>query len=308
MNKFNDQSPKTRLLKVLLLLLERPNGYTKKQLAEKYNVHEDTIKKDFDEIRNAGFTLDFDTNYRYAIRNDHAYEYLKELLYFSDREQLLLDKVITQIDPTDQRLHQKIKSIHDISRLGSNLLNKAFLTKINLLEKAKQHRKQVILVDYRSTNSSKLASRTVEAFHISPADDMIQSFDVQVNALRHYRISRISRIEITKANWSNAGKHYIEATDPFRIATNQLIPVHIRLGVGGYNELIERFPLTLTYLHPSPEKADEYDLQCKVNPHFYGLTNFLLGYHDHVIEIVEPESLRDHIKNQLNKISNTLIK
>ena len=58
MNKFNDDSPKYRLLAILKALLELPYFYTRKKLATRYNVSPDTIKKDFEELRDA----DFDVN------------------------------------------------------------------------------------------------------------------------------------------------------------------------------------------------------------------------------------------------------
>lgn len=38
------------------------------------------------------------------------------------------------------------------------------------------------------------------------------------------------------------------ATDPFRIVKDKQVRVYIKLKVGGYNELIEGFPMTQTYL------------------------------------------------------------
>ena len=73
--------------------------------------------------------------------------------------------------------------------------------------------------------------------------------------------------------------------------------------VGGYNELTERFPLTQAYLQPSADEAGVFDFECKVNERFYGLTNFILGYHEHIIEIVEPESLIEHIKAHIGRIN-----
>lgn len=47
MNKFNDNSPKYRLLAILKALLAFPYFYTRKMLATTYNFRVDIIKKDF---------------------------------------------------------------------------------------------------------------------------------------------------------------------------------------------------------------------------------------------------------------------
>lgn len=304
MNKFGDHSPKSRLLRILLLLIERPFGYTKKQLATKYDVHEDTVKKDFEEMRNAGFTIDRDAKHRYGLGNDKAFEYLRDMLYITTDDEMILQNALKQsgIDNSrSARLLKKLEYLHDISVLGNRIFNKPFLTKIDLLEKARKQKRVVTLIDYRSTNSSKLSDRNVEAYHISQREDIVQAWDLDRKELRHFKISRISRIEITEIPWKYTTKHEVMATDPFGIADKKQIPVTLKLKVGGYNELIERFPLSLAYLSPAPEIEDVYIFDGMVNHRFYGLSNFLLGYFEHVME-VQPQALADHLNILNNKI------
>ena len=304
MNKFGDHSPKSRLLRILLLLIERPYGYTKKQLAAKYDVHEDTVKKDFEEMRNAGFTIDIDDKYRYGLGNDKAFEYLRDMLYLTTDDETILQKALLQsgIEASrSARLLKKLEYLHDISVLGNRIFNKPFLTKIDLLEKARMQKRVVTLIDYRSTNSSKLSDRNVEAYHISQREDIVQAWDLDRKELRHFKISRISRIEITELPWKYSTKHEVMATDPFGIADKKQILVTLKLKVGGYNELVERFPLSLAYLSQAPEIEDVYIFDGMVNHRFYGLSNFLLGYFEHVIE-VQPQALADHLNILYNKI------
>lgn len=304
MNKFGDHSPKSRLLRILLLLIERPYGYTKKQLAAKYDVHEDTVKKDFEEMRNAGFTIDIDDKYRYGLGNDKAFEYLRDMLYLTTDDEMILQKALLQsgIEASrSARLLKKLEYLHDISVLGNRIFNKPFLTKIDLLEKARMQKRVVTLIDYRSTNSSKLSDRNVEAYHISQREDIVQAWDLDRKELRHFKISRISRIEITELPWKYSTKHEVMATDPFGIADKKQILVTLKLKVGGYNELVERFPLSLAYLSQAPEIEDVYIFDGMVNHRFYGLSNFLLGYFEHVIE-VQPQALADHLNILYNKI------
>ena len=304
MNKFGDHSPKSRLLRILLLLIERPFGYTKKQLATKYDVHEDTVKKDFEEMRNAGFTIDRDAKHRYGLGNDKAFEYLRDMLYITTDDEMILQNALKQsgIDNSrSARLLKKLEYLHDISVLGNRIFNKPFLTKIDLLEKARKQKRVVTLIDYRSTNSSKLSDRNVEAYHISQREDIVQAWDLDRKELRHFKISRISRIEITELPWKYSTKHEVMATDPFGIADKKQILVTLKLKVGGYNELVERFPLSLAYLSQAPEIEDVYIFDGMVNHRFYGLSNFLLGYFEHVIE-VQPQALADHLNILYNKI------
>lgn len=298
-----------RLIRLLLAVLERPYGYTKEQLALLYGVSKDTISGDLDVLRDAGFVLNFDENYRYAFAIEQPYKKLKDLLHFSEVEQQLLHKAIDSLDNTQdkvaERLKKKLASIYDFKRLGHAYLRKPYLDRLDLLEKAKQEERAVLLKGYRSSNSNEKSDRKVEAFHYNAAEDSLHAFDLDRKALRHFRISRIDRIEVLDEGWAHKGHHNIIRTDPFRIVDNQQVNVHIRLKIGAYNELVERFPLTEPHIKQDTEK-NIFDFQCDVNSKFYGLTNFILGYHHQLVEIVSPDSLLDHLHNEIKKIQENL--
>ena len=66
--------------------------------------------------------------------------------------------------------------------------------------------------------------------------------------------------------------------------------------------MIEHFPLTRGHLRPAPEGEGIYDLECKVNYRFFGLSNFIIGNYRNVIAILEPEILIDHIAAEAQKL------
>lgn len=283
-------------------LLERPYAYTKKQLATKYSVSPDTIRNDFEAIRNAGFVLDLDEKYRYAFLEDHAYKELKSLLHFSEDDQILLEEAINHISPNTkqgERLKRKLGSIYDYYQLGNRYLRKPYLTKIDILLQAEKAEKRVILEEYPSSYSGTIRDRYVEPFHCATADDMLHAFDVEQKSLRHYRISRIKRVKLLDEGWEFQKQHLVLPTDPFRIVDAKQVFVHLRMGVGARNELMERYPLTQGSIMDGAEEGT-FDFQAKVNHKFIGLTNFILGNSHFEIEVVEPDNLLLHL-NELVK-------
>jgi len=282
--------PRTRILTLTLNLIEQPYHYTKKSLAQKFAVSEDTIKSDFEVLRNVGFILEYDNNYRYSLKEEKTHLQLKQLLHFTEEDQVQLEEAIDQISPhtsRGQKLKQKLSSLYDYRKLGNFYLRKPYLSRVDALLKAKQNKKQVILKEYRSSNSSEVKDRRVEPFHPSPPDDMLHAFDIQKKELRHYRISRFKRVEILNQSWEYETLHQILPTDPFRIVNKNQVMVMLQMGVGAYNELTERFPLTKAYLMEGEEEGT-YDFQCMVN--------------DFRIEVLEPESLMQHLKNTIGKM------
>ena len=301
----NDYSTRTRLVRVLRALLEYPYHYTKVALAEQYGRHPDTIEGDFQAIMNAGFQLDKDERHRYAFVLEKPYQQLKDLLHFSEEDQALLYQAIDNLPVGSERatkLRAKLGSLYDFGRLGHTYLRKPHLTKIDLLEQARQEKKQVVLIGYRSSNGGQVGDRQVEAFHVMPAEDMLHAFDVEKHVIRHFRISRFARVQLLDTAWQYEGHHNIMRTDPFRIVTNDQVNVHLRLSVGAYNELTERYPLTKGHIEPTANPT-VFDFQCDVNRGFLGLANFILGFYHLEIEVLAPDSLRDHLRAEVARMN-----
>jgi len=296
---------KENLLRLLLLIVESPNRYTKKELALKLDCSEKTISNSFLELEKEGLTLGWDDRYRYHFEKSKVYDHLKELLLFTEDDRGLLSHTIDQIDKgkRGEKLKRKLSGLYDYKKLGHNFLRAPYLTKLDKLRKAEQGKKVVILHDYHSSNSNVLSNRKVEPFHTSAESDTLQAYDLDKGDLRHFRISRFSRISILDEQWKKQGKHNIRKTDPFRIVNNDQIQIHIKFDIAGKNELTERFPLTKNYIMET-DKEGIFDFQCKVNRDFYGLTNFILGFHHRVIEIISPDELLEHLNNELKIMKN----
>ncbi|UBM57204.1 WYL domain-containing protein [Marinilongibacter aquaticus] len=301
----HDVSSKKRVLELLKILIENPGYYTKKELSALFQVSVDTISRDFEDLRNAGFTLDCDTKYRYYLTQEKATDLIEDLLILCEAEkQQIRNALVLSIPETKaKRIANKLENLTSLPRLGNTIFTKPYLQKTNLLFKAMRDKQKVVLHNYKSTNSNTHSDRLTEPFHVSPEEDILHAFDLDRHQIRHFRISRIERVTQLNEDWANEGLHNIIATDIFKIANKDQVKVHVRIKTGGYNELIERYPLSKGCLSPSADKEDEYDLECMVNRNFYGLQNFLLGYHEYVVEILENEELRQHMNKKLKNIS-----
>lgn len=304
MPKDTEHGTKIRLLRILRAIIEQPKRYTKQELATKYTVHPDTITGDFEAFVSAGFEMDRDEKYRYFFIKDKTLKKAGELLYFSEEERALLHEAIDNLRTTPERqasLKQKLHSLYDYSRLGFANLRKPYLTKIDLLKQAKDEKKMVVLEEYHSSNSSQVSDRLVEPFHVAAEDDMLHAYEVEKRAIRHFRITRFARVRHTDQSWKFESHHNVMNTDPFRIVTNQQVNVHLRLSVGARNELLERYPLTKRYIEQTSD-SNFFDFQANVNHNFFGLSNFILGFYHLDIEVIAPDSLREHLRREVEKM------
>ena len=178
------------------------------------------------------------------------------------------------------------------------------LDRIDTLQLAKKQKRQVIFEDYRSNRSNEVRNRNVEAFKIDVELDTIQAVDLdalntlenELEAIKHFRLSRIARVTLTENSWKNKKLHIPKATDVFRIANEEQVRVHLRIDVQAYNYLSENYPKALSEIHTSSD-AELWDFESDINQDFYGLTNFIMANSEHV-QIIYPTDLKEVVKEK----------
>ncbi len=301
-----DLGGKLRVLLIQRTLLNSRNGKTINELTQRFGVSKDSIRRDLKILSNAGFIVDIDKKYRYHFKKEEEYKQLKDLLHFSEEEQIILHKAIDSIEPYTKRasiLKKKLASLYDFRKLGLSYLNAPYLQKINLINEGMKNKQQIVLKNYKSSNSNKIENKYIEPIHINTSEDILYAFDIKTKTLKNYKISRIGKVALSKNDWEYEGHHYILHTDPFRISSKNMVMVHMRITLAGKNYLEEMYPITKSFINETQNEGI-YDFQTKVNDKFLGLDNFILGYHREIVEIISPENLIIHLKNQIECIKN----
>lgn len=152
--KQSDLTPKTRVLELFKLLSDIPFGYTAFQLANLKEVSVNAIKRDFEDIQNAGFEIKIYARHYYAMVDSKSYDHLKELLYFTENDQkatlLELQNATMSSHQKNSVLH-KLATIYDVTLRGPHLFSHQVLSKINILEQALSERKVFEWIDYQTT-------------------------------------------------------------------------------------------------------------------------------------------------------------
>ena len=298
---------KERFGRLILLLVQQPFKFRKKEIAKKLNVSDATIERDFKALRNINLATTYNEDYRYGFVRDKAYDQLKNLLHFTEKEQAFLVKSIDaydkfkEYDKTAKRVKRKLKSLYDFRKLGLDILREPHLQMIDLLEKAKNEKKQIILKNYFSSNSNTVRDRLVEPLHVSPFDDMVFAYDLENEKISYFRMTRIGGIEeldkpaTFKKSFSTGG------ADPFYIVSKEKVMVRLEFGVGAYNELILRFPLTKNHIK-TYASGDKFEFQCNVNARFLGVSNFILNCHHDKVIVHDPPELIEYLQEKLEEM------
>lgn len=296
-------TPRERILRIVVKLLAHPYRFTRKHLAEEFNEGNlDAIHGDIQALKNAdiGFHQEEKPPYTLAIIPDHRLNELKRLMPLTEEERSRISTILSKELSTKDALYfkNKLDSLYDFQKLGLRALRRPALEKIDRLETAKKQGKQVVLEKYRS-NSNTIKDRRIEPFFLDPELDTLQAYDVDKQTSNHFKLSRIERVIPTDDDWQYPHKHHYKYTDVFRIADDQQEMVQLRLNVWGYNALVEAFPKSRADITAGSE-PNTFEFQARVNRHFLGLVNFIMGNADHV-EVVYPERLIHKVQEESQK-------
>lgn len=305
-------TPRERIIRLLLRILANPYTHTKKDLAKYFNKSTDRIKEDIQILKNIGFHVEQPANkkYAYAIIPEKEFEELKYLQALSLEDQAKISRELhARLSEKEATyLVNKLSSLYNFQKLGLRALRRPALDRIDRLKQGEKNKLQVILKNYRSNRSNQTKDRLVEAFEINVELDTIQAYEVNTQskaANKHFRLSRIERVEITNNAWQFEALHQPKLTDVFRIADYKQVRVHLKIDVQAYNYLAENYPKALSEIYPASEE-NTWDFETGINEKFYGLSNFILANSEHV-KIIQPQQLRELIRQKAQDILNNLV-
>ena len=286
----NEQQRLLRLLK-LISLLTSPLRRTARQYADLLEVNKTTIYRYFHTIEEAGYTLLIDDDNRHYLDRTSLRRNHPDLYFNEDEAQVLGDLVRSYDSPIQQDLLNKIYTHSTLSELANSIADAQQSVRYRLLKEAMQEEKQVVLRQYVSMNSQQVGDRRVEPIGFLHKDTIVEAYDVEKRAMRHFRLERIAEVKRSQTFFQHRKDHHKSSTDPFRVADLQPTEVVVKLTLTAAQQMKELYPATEDYFHTQNETVI---FSAPVNTEFKLLDRVLLSLCDEV-EIISPPSLRDHL-------------
>lgn len=297
----NEQNKLSRLLE-MLLFLSSGIRYRLEEIAERFEITPRTAYRYIDTFRNAGFVIPRPRDgYYYIDKNSPYFREISELLHFSREEAVILQKAIHSIDNENllkQNLINKLYALYDFNRVANTIVKKEYSENIHQLIQAIKHKNQVILKEYLSANSNEARDRLVEPFDFTTNYVATWAYDINDNCCKTFKNTRIKSVKILSHPWENETNHKKLPIDVFRISSKRQIQVTLKLSIRAFELLKEEYPLAEEYIQQLNDK--EYQFTAPVCG-FEGVARFVMGLY-HEIEVIEPEELREFLKNKAEKI------
>jgi predicted DNA-binding transcriptional regulator YafY len=292
----DDQAKFERMLRMLLLLASG-RKYSIRELADRFEISDRTIKRYIATFRAAGFLVECHSGQYFLQKLAKPFRELSDLLHFSEEEALVLMKAIHAIEDNNllkSNLRKKLYALYDTDRLVDVVVKPEQSEIIHTLIKAIKEKKQVVLRQYRSSNGNIVRDRLVEPHGITGNYQFIWAFEPESQTNKLFKITRMQSASMLEKPFVSTEFHHSEPMDVFRISSGIRNRVLIQLNTRAYNLLLEEYPLAEAFTR----KVDDnfWHLETEVRG-FEGVGRFCLGLPGEA-KVLEPKELKSYLRSQ----------
>lgn len=289
-----DQPKIERMLR-LMQMLTANHSYTIKDIAERLEMSVRTIYRYIDTFREAGFVIKKKNDF---IRLDKSSPYFKdisELIHFTEEEAYILKSAIESIDENHllkQNLKKKLYTVYDYNILAETVVSGKNARNVQKLVQAMENKRQVTLKNYSSAHGQDIRDRQVEPFAFTTNYVQVWCYDLEENAIKLFKVSRIHSVDILPGEWQFSNLHKTGFIDIFRIHSPEKFSIKLKLNLRAVSLLTEEYPLSEQFIEKISDT--EWLLTTDVCS-LEGVGRFIMGLLDDV-EIIENQALKDFIQ------------
>jgi predicted DNA-binding transcriptional regulator YafY len=291
-----DQPKLERLLR-LMKMLTANNSYTVTELAGKLDMSIRTVYRYIDTFREAGFVVKKKNECIALDKSSPYFRDISELIHFTEEEAYILKSAIESIDENNllkQNLKKKLYTVYNYKILADTVVSGKNARNVQLLSEAMEQKHQTVLKNYSSAHGNDIRDRLVEPFAFTTNYVQVWCFCPVENKNKLFKVSRIQSVEILSEKWINESYHQTGFIDIFRMNSEEVYPVKLKLGLRAASLLEEEYPLAGKYLQKISDNA--WILETDVCT-FEGVGRFIMGLPDE-IEIISPEELKSFVREK----------
>ena len=267
------------------------NRYTVEELAERLDTSYRSIYRYIDTFKEVGFVVHKEEGGVYRLGKESRYfKDISQLIHFTDEEAHIVNQLIGGLDDTNmlkQNLRRKLSSVYNCTSLANSIVKGKNAENVNRIIEAIEERRQVILRNYSSSNTSTKRDREVEPIAFTTNYVQIWCYDLSDGKTKLFNTARIGEVELLESEWQHEAEHKCGYIDIFRTMGFELTRVKLRLGIMAHNLIIEEYPLSERDL--TQEDETHWLLDTKVC-NYAGIGRFVMGLIED-IEIVDSPDL-----------------
>lgn len=289
--------PQTKLLRLFQIIAVLKTGrWTIKSLAERFDTSERTIYRYIKLLEEVELLIEKDFDGKYFI---HSSEDELGTSEFTLEEMKLIKKLIqTEVDnnPLKELLLKKLSLNSELDKVPNLIVNARRGKLVEQLSQAIKDKKQIVLRNYHSANSSEITDRLVEPIGFGDNYQTVIALDTKDKQCKQFKIDRIGEISETGKNFQFEDLHQKNTTDIFGMTGGKTTWITLKMQMRAYLLLREEHPLSLPYIE---KRGDHYQFHGPVS-NFDGIGRFVMGLIDE-IEVTGPEEFTQHIRHKIGR-------
>lgn len=290
------EQPRIERMLRLMKMMSGNTNYTIGELAKKLGITYRSVYRYIDTFKESGFVVDKLRKNVYKLgKMPKGLVEMDKLIYFTEEEAYIVNSLINRLDTTNvlkADLHRKLTAVFQCTSIADYFEDKNCAANIEMLGQAIREKKKVILKNYESGNSRRIADRVIEPYEFTTNYIDIWGFDIEKGENKVFKISRIDWVCILDDEWTKEAMHQKAKTDCFRMSGNENYHVKLELSIKAKSLLTEEYPLSEKHI---TKKSGRWIFEANVC-RLEGVGRFVIGLADQ-IKVLEGQELKDYIAN-----------
>ncbi|MGM9708347.1 MAG: helix-turn-helix transcriptional regulator [Prevotella sp.] len=197
--------------------------------------------------------------------------------------------------PLQHSVKRKLERFYGLSGFVDDATRRRVTSHAEILNKAIDQRKIVLLKDYSSPHSKTVSTRVVEPFLFLNEQADIRCYELSSHTNKTFKLSRIGSVVITDADWAFADSHKQVYTDIFLFSGDTRHHVSLRMGQLSHNLMLEEYPQSEKCFS---KEDDSHWLFTTDVVSYLGIGRFVLGLFSD-IQIIGDEGFKMYVRNVL---------
>src|ERR1041385_109380 len=227
--------PQTKLLRLFQIIAVLKTGrWTIKSLAERFDTSERTIYRYIKLLEEVELLIEKDFDGKYFIHSSGDELGTSE---FTLEEMKLIKKLIqTEVDnnPLKELLLKKLSLNSELDKVPNLIVHARRGKLVEQLAQAIKDKKQLVLRNYHSANSSEITDRLVEPISFGDNYQTIVALDTKDRQTKQFKIDRIGEIVEGDKNFQFEDLHQKTTTDIFGMSGRESTWITLNLKMRAY--------------------------------------------------------------------------
>ena len=286
----------------LMMMLTQNRNYTLEELGERLDMSTRNVYRYVEAFKMAGFVVRKKGKYYSLDKSSPYFKDITSLVHFTEEEAYILKRAIESVDGNTmlkQDLKRKLYKVYDYDILSEIVVRNGIADNVHFLYEAIKQKKQVYFRQYKSSNSHVVKDRLVEPFAFTANNNEIWCYEPMSGRNKLFKVSRISKVEMTETPWQAEAEHREGYIDVFHNSSDRRLPVTFRLGMAAANLLVEEFPLAEKYMTKEEDGHWIFSVEvCR----YEGVGRFVLGLYED-IEIIDSPEFKEFLSEKMKKIA-----